>query len=267
MPKVKVNDIEMYYEVHGEGTPLVLIQGYGGSSADWIPEIIQGFEDEFKVLVFDNRGTGQSDKPDVEYSINLMADDVACLMESIGIPRAHVLGLSMGGVIAQEMAVSHPDRVQSLVLCSTSCSVKNIIGASEEFWDVIESNARGDLSKMSPELILSAYSPDYLQANKERILKNMAAGEHPTPPVGLIRQAQATLKYDSNDRLPDINAPCLVLVGELDIIAPPENSRVLAERSPHAKLKIFEITAHMFLYEITDTAIQEIVEFLLEVDS
>ena len=100
----KVNDIEMYYEVHGEGTPLVLIQGYGGSSTDWIPEIIQGFEDEFKVIIFDNRGTGQSDKPDVEYSIKMMADDVTCLMESIGIQRAHVLGLSMGGVIAQEMA-------------------------------------------------------------------------------------------------------------------------------------------------------------------
>jgi len=267
MPKAKVNDIEMYYEVHGEGTPLVLIQGYGGSSADWITEIIQGFEDEFKVIIFDNRGTGQSDKPDVEYSIKMMADDVACLMESIGIKRAHVLGLSMGGMIAQEMAISHPERVQSLVLCSTSCSVKNMIGASEEFWDVIESNARGDLSKMSPELILSAYSPDYLQANKERILKNMAASKHPTPPVGFIRQAQATLKYDSNDRLPDIMAPSLVLMGELDIIAPPENSRVITERIPHAKLKIFENTAHMFLYEITDIAIPEIVDFLIEVDS
>ena len=267
MPKVKVNDIEMYYEVYGEGTPLVLIQGYGGSSADWIPEIIQGFEDEFRVIIFDNRGTGQSDKPDVEYSIKMMADDVARLMESIGIQRAHVLGLSMGGVIAQEMAISHPDRVQSLVLCSTSCSVKNMIGASEEFWDVIESNARGDLSKMSPELILSAYSPDYLQENKGRILENMAASKHPTPPVGFIRQAQATLDYDSYHRLPDIKAPCLVLVGELDVQAPPENSRVLAERIPHARLKIFENAAHMFPFEITDTAIPEIVDFLTEVDS
>ena len=267
MPKVKFNDIEMYYEVYGEGTPLVLIQGYGGSSADWIPEIIQGFEDKFRVIIFDNRGTGQSDKPDVEYSIKMMADDVARLMESIGIQRAHVLGLSMGGVIAQEMAISHPDRVQSLVLCSTSCSVKNMIGASEEFWDVIESNARGDLSKMSPELILSAYSPDYLQANKGRILEDMAGSKHPTPPVGFIRQAQATLDYDSYHRLPDIKAPCLVLVGELDVQAPPENSRVLAERIPPARLKIFENTAHMFLYEITDTAIPEIVDFLTEVDS
>lgn len=231
------------------------------------PAVIQGFEDEFKVIIFDNRGTGQSDKPDVEYSIKMMADDATRLMEFIGIKRAHILGLSMGGVIAQEMAISHPDRVQSLVLCSTSCSVKNMIGASEKFWDVIESNARGDLSKMSPELLLSAYSPDYLQENKERILRNMAASKHPTPPVGFIRQAQATLKYDSYDRLPDIKVPCLVLVGELDVQAPPENSRVLAERIPHAKLKIFENNAHMFLYEITDIAIPVIVDFLTEVDS
>ena len=95
----------------------------------------------------------------------------------------------------------------------------------------------------------------------------MAASKHPTPPVGFIRQAQATLNYDSYDRLPDIKAPCLVLVGELDIIAPPENSKVLAERIPHARLKIYEDTAHMFLYEITDITIPEIVDFLAEADS
>ena len=267
MPKVKVNDIEIYYEVHGEGPPLLLIQGYSGSSADWMPEIIQGFEDEFKVVIFDNRGTGRSGKPDIEYSTEVMADDAARLMESIGIKEAHVLGLSMGGAIAQEMAISHPERVRGLVLCSTSCSVKNIIGASEEFWDVIESVARGDLSKMSPELILASYSPGYLEANRERILENMAAGEHPTPPVGLIRQAQATLKYDSCERLPDIEAPCLVMVGELDVIAPPENSRVLAERIPHARLEVFENTAHLFLYEITDVAVPKIIDFLKGVDS
>ena len=89
MPKVEVNDIEMYYEVYGEGPPLLLIQGYSGSSADWTSEIIQGFEDEFKVITFDNRGTGRSGKPDVEYSIEVMADDAARLMESIGIKEAY----------------------------------------------------------------------------------------------------------------------------------------------------------------------------------
>jgi pimeloyl-ACP methyl ester carboxylesterase len=263
MPKVKVNDIEMYYEVHGEGTPLIMTQGYSGSSQGWKPELIQGLANQLKVIIFDNRGTGRSDKPDIEYSIKNMADDLAGLMEAIDIPRAHVLGLSMGGLIAQEIALSYPERVQSLILCSTSCRLGHTIGTHRDFLEFIENAAKGRLTGLSPDFILEmCYTSEYLQDNKESLLESMASSEYPTPPVGYIRQAQAILNFDSCERLPQLNTRCLVLAGERDILSPPDNSRFLAKHIPNVKMKIFKNAAHLFLSEIPDLVIEEILEFV-----
>jgi pimeloyl-ACP methyl ester carboxylesterase len=120
MPKVKVNDIHMYYETKGEGYPLVMIYGFGGNLNAWDPRLVEGLSKHFKLILFDHRGAGRTDESDREYTIRLFADDTAGLMNALGISRANVLGISMGGMIAQELAINYPRNVSKLILCSTS---------------------------------------------------------------------------------------------------------------------------------------------------
>ena len=116
---VPVNGINMYYETHGEGEPLLLIEGLGYSSWMWYKQIPE-LSKEYRVIVYDNRGVGRSAKPDSEYTIELMADDAASLLTALGVESAHVLGVSMGGYIAQELALRHPEKVRSLILAGTN---------------------------------------------------------------------------------------------------------------------------------------------------
>src|SRR6266567_1513059 len=121
MPYVKVNDINMYYEIHGDGEPLVLIVGLATDISEW-DAIIGWLAKKYKVLAFDNRGAGRTDKPDAHYSIEMMANDTVGLMQTLGIEQAHVLGISMGGRIALALALQHPKRVKKLVLVSRNGS-------------------------------------------------------------------------------------------------------------------------------------------------
>ncbi len=120
MPTAKVGDINIYYESHGDGEALLLIMGYGQYSAHWAT-LIPPLSQEYRVISFDNRGTGRSDKPDIPYTMKMMADDAKGLLDAIGIDSAHVFGISMGGMIAQELALNYPDKVISLILGCTLC--------------------------------------------------------------------------------------------------------------------------------------------------
>ncbi|MBM3120328.1 MAG: alpha/beta fold hydrolase, partial [Chloroflexi bacterium] len=131
MPTAKVGDINIYYESHGDGEPLLLIQGYGQYSGHWAP-LIPSFSREYRVISFDNRGTGRSDKPDIPYTMKMMADDVKRLLDAIGIDSAHVFGVSMGGMIAQEFALNHPDKLISLILGCTQCGGTEAIQPTPE---------------------------------------------------------------------------------------------------------------------------------------
>ncbi|TET86915.1 MAG: alpha/beta fold hydrolase, partial [Desulfobacteraceae bacterium] len=115
MPKIKVQDIDLYYEIHGEGYPMVLIRGLGSNADHWYTQT-PVFSSRYRVVSFDNRGIGRSDKPNEPYTISMMADDTVGLMDALGILRAHILSLSMGGMIAQEIALKYPEKVESLVL-------------------------------------------------------------------------------------------------------------------------------------------------------
>jgi pimeloyl-ACP methyl ester carboxylesterase len=266
LPIVKVNGIKVYYEIHGEGFPLVMIQGYSSNSRVWESELIQGLSKKYQVIIFDNRGTGRSEKPDIEYSIKMMADDVIGLINVIGLPKVHILGLSMGGLIAQELALNYPSKIKSLILCSTNCNPNKLIGTLPEFKSFINNASDGKLTGMSREFMLQmCYTSEYLQDNMNRLLNRMVSSPYPTPPVGYIRQAQALMKFDSCDRLSEIKAPCLVLAGEKDILSPPENSRILVNLIPNAKLTIFKNTGHVFLHEIPDDTINEIGTFIEDI--
>ena len=120
MPTVKVGDINMYYEVHGKGEPLVMIRGLGGS-LDVFHLMIPIYSPEYRMILFDNRGAGKTDAPDIPYTTSMMADDLAGLLTALHIDSAHIWGASMGGMIAQHLALRYPDKVKSLVLICTYC--------------------------------------------------------------------------------------------------------------------------------------------------
>jgi len=121
MPRAKVNDINIYYDVHGDGFPLVMVMGFLGNADCWDPRMLPVLADKFKVIVFDNRGAGRTDISAKEFSIKLFAEDTVGLMDVLKVPKAHVLGISMGGMIAQELALNYPERVEKLILASTFC--------------------------------------------------------------------------------------------------------------------------------------------------
>lgn len=131
MPTVRVIDINIYYEIHGQGEPLVMIAGYGDDSSIWFRQV-PGLSKEYEVIIFDNRGTGRSSKPDALYTIRMMADDLAGLMDAIGIQVAHIYGHSTGGMIAQEFALCYPKKVKTLILACTVAPGAPVVLADDE---------------------------------------------------------------------------------------------------------------------------------------
>jgi pimeloyl-ACP methyl ester carboxylesterase len=245
MPKVRVGDIDMYYEVHGEGEPLVIINGAGASVAVSYRRI-PAFSREFRLVLFDNRGVGLSDKPDMTYTTELMADDLAGLLDALDIESAHIQGVSMGGMIAQQFALRHPNRVRSLVLAVTYCGGPHSV--IPPFAD-----PHMDFHKSTPEeaaeaLLRVCVTREYIDKNPDAFQKLVAfTVAHPMVHDGLTKHTQAVATHDTYDRLPEIRVPTLVLAGDSDRIMPVENARILAGRIPNSMLVIFPNAGHMLV--------------------
>jgi 3-oxoadipate enol-lactonase len=188
MTTAHVGDIDMYYELHGSGDPLVLIEGLAGdiSQSVWLTTWCATTH---RVLAFDNRGAGRTDKPDTPYTIPMMANDTAGLMEVVGMSHATVLGISMGGRVALDLALNHPDRVGRLILVSTRASAK----------------PQGATSPIDVLGLLSGV---------------LFRGKHPQPRYAFLHQKQASRAYDCMDRLGEIHVPTTILHGRKDRIAP-----------------------------------------------
>jgi len=242
MPKIQANGIQLYYESHGSGEPLVLIAGLGADVFLWFrqtPVLSQSFQ----VIVFDNRGAGQSDKPLEPYSIRLFADDTAGLLQGLGIRRAHVLGGSLGGLIAQEFALAYPEMLHRLVLVSTTFGGPHSVKPS--------------LLNMIP-MLLTMRRTGHPEADVRRGFQMFTTSQwyqthpdlvdqyvawrvaHPQPPDAYKRQQGAVRPYNAEDRLAQITAPTLILHGRYDRLVPVKNAHLLAGKIPGAKLAILE---------------------------
>jgi pimeloyl-ACP methyl ester carboxylesterase len=264
MPKHKVSDIEVYYEVHGQGDPLVLIMGLRRNVEWWYCQI-PTLSKHFKVLAFDNRGAGRSDKPKTDYSIRLFADDTAELMQSLNIKRAHVLGISMGGYIAQELAINYPEKVRSLVLGCTSAGGKRVVLMSPERLKKFTA-----IEGLSPEEILKKdmdiyFSDRFIEGHPEKIKEFIEISlRYYQPADAFQRQFAACLKHDTINRLNHIHItmPTLIMSGDDDPLVPPENSHILKELIPHAELIFFPGKRHCFFIEEADQFNQTMTSFL-----
>lgn len=265
MPKVKVNDIQMFYEVHGEGFPLIMVMGFTGNTSWWDPRWIQTLSGKFKVIAFDNRGAGHTDMSDRKYSIKLFADDTAGLMNALGIPRANVLGISMGGMIAQELVLNYPEKVKKLVLCSTYCGGAKSVQPSQEVLKALTPD-RGTVSaeEVARMTIPLLFTEEFIKNNpgaEELIMQQIT--KNPISNEALMRQVNAIMNFDAYDRLSQIKVPTLVLYGKRDILIPPENGAILGKAIPKARLVSFENSAHGLIEE-TEEVLHTILEFLTE---
>lgn len=268
MATVKVNGIEIYYEIHGDAyraTPrerLLLIMGLGANATAWESQI-PALSREYQVIAYDNRGAGRSEKPNEAYSIPQMADDAAGLMGELGIQQAHVFGMSMGGMIAQELVLRHPQSVSKLILGGTMTGGPKAVMAGPLLLQQMASAVTLPMEKAIEAGLPLLYSDEYLAANKERLLKRSLENAHlMAPPYALQRQAMAVMTFNAYDRLPEVNATTLVMTGTNDKIVPAANSRILTERIPQARLVEFEGAGHGFLVEKAAETNAAVLDFL-----
>ena len=263
MPIAKLGAIDLYYERAGHGSPLLFISGTGGDLRGK-PNVFDGpLPKQFDVLAYDQRGLGRSAKPDVAYSMADYADDAAALLDYVGWPTAKVIGVSFGGMVAQELVLRHPDKVERLILACTSPGGAG--GASYPFHNIQhlkgEERARHLISISDTRLDASwaAANPDAYAQFVAMAGADTYAGE-PGHEMGARRQLEARAGHDTWDRLEQIRCPVLIAAGRYDGIALPADATQLASRIAGATLRFFE-GGHLFMLQ-DRTAIPSMVEFL-----
>lgn len=264
MPSVRINNIDCYYEIHGNGSPLVLIAGLASDSQSWQPAI-EGLAGYFKVITFDNRGIGRTRYPQDSFQISTLALDTICLLDELAIEKADILGHSMGGYIAQEIAIQYPERVNKLILASTraasSQKSKSVFGG---LLKILENGKNYEL--FIREFFHLIFTPEYL-SNKENIESAVRYAVNylfPVTSAGFKLQLEALSSFSSLNRLSRIKAPTLIMTGKKDILIPAEDAQLLADKIPFAKILHLENAAHSFHVEQPDFFVRCVVEFLLQ---
>ena len=260
MPHALNEGTKIYWEEHGVGEPLLLIMGLGSASGMWY-RLLPQFTARYRTIVFDNRGVGRSDAHLGPYTIATMAGDAAAVMDAARVERAHVLGFSMGGFIAQEFALLYPHRVRRFVLASTACGGKEVVWAGPE--------------------VLTALAAKGVKTREEGFWMTAPFNYHPSTPRGMIEedlavtlrspltresyqaQLQAIMSWTgSHDRLQSLDKPALVLHGDSDQLIPTENGRILARAIPNAEIVLLKDTGHRFMTDKTEEASRAILSFL-----
>jgi pimeloyl-ACP methyl ester carboxylesterase len=250
---------KIYWSEQGQGEPILLIMGLGYPSNMWyrtLPELAA----KYRVITFDNRGVGRSDVPPGPYPIATMASDALGVLDAAGIDQAHVFGISMGGMIAQELTLTRPDRVRSLILGCTAAGGPTAVRAEPEVNQMLMN--RGN---MTPEEAAEAAIPFIYDSGtpRARIDEDLAIRRPWLPrPEAYIAQLQGILAWEAYSRLPQIKTPTLVIHGQTDRLVPVGNGELIAQRIPGAKLVVLPRASHIFPTDQTEAAHRAILDFL-----
>jgi len=262
VPSVRVRDIQLFYQDVGEGDPVLLIMGFGGDHLAWAMQMAD-FAARHRVIAFDNRGVGQSDAPDAPYTTRMMADDALGLMDALGVDSAHVLGVSMGGMIAQELVLARPDRVRSLHLACTFGRPDPYMLALNSAWREMRIGLGRESTLRTLGLWL--FSPTTYAERPELIealLQTSLANPYPQSLIGFLRQGEAVAAHDALERLGAIRCPTLVSVAEDDILVPPRFAREIVARIPGAELRTIPAAGHGYFLERPDLFNELSLEFI-----
>ena len=236
---IHANGQKLYFEVHGDGPPLVLVMGIGYDATLWTVAQVPALSKIFQVVIFDNRDVGRSSPASEPYTIADMADDVAGLMDALDITRAHVLGLSMGGMIAQEFALRHASRLDRLVLTGCGAAPARVMFDPIRTWNWVKANDKtGEV--FACQQFTWLFSNSFLRNTEavQQTIALLASNPNPVSPDAYDRQALAYLRFDALDRVADISSPTLMISGEQDLLTPPWVCCEVADRIPGCQFEI-----------------------------
>jgi 3-oxoadipate enol-lactonase len=247
MPFAERDGTRLYWEEAGSGDPVLLIMGLGMNATGWWRTVPVLAGAGHRVLAFDNRGVGRSDRPPGPYSVAQLADDAIAILDAAGEQRAHVYGISLGGMIAQELALRHPDRTRTLVLGATTAGGELGVPADEATLAFFR--RRGDMP--AEEGVWASVPYNYSARTRlehgERIAEDIAQRlRYPIESAPYLAQLQAALTHDTGARLASLELPTLVVHGEADVMLPPVNGERLAGAIPGAELRTWPETAHLY---------------------
>ncbi len=261
MPFALNQCVRIYWEETGSGPPLLLIMGLGYTHEMWY-RTTPLVSKNFRTILFDNRGVGQSDLPPGPYPIATMAADAAAVLDAAGVASADVYGISMGGMIAQEFAIQYPDRVRKLILGCTACGGPKVVRAEPEVNQVLMMRGNMTVEEGIQAGVPYIYDPGTPRA---RIDEDLAIRRKTYPkPEAYVSQLQGVLMWESYSRLDRIKAPTLVIHGETDRLVPPGNGRLVADSIAGAKLVMIPHASHIYMTDQPEASNGAVMDFLLD---
>ena len=263
MPLAHIGDIDVYYEIHGAGPRLTLIEGLGYHRWMWyrqLPVLSRSFE----VLIYDNRGVGKTSKPTGPYTHAQNASDLAGLLDHVGWDRTDLLGISMGGFIAQEFALRYPQRLNSLILVATGFGGPRMVPVPMEAAKAMMPDPSLSLEERFRRAMPIAFGDRSWPEKHREEFDQMIAWrlEEPQPPEAAMAQIMAGVSFNVADEVKQITAPTLVIAGANDGVVPPENAHLLAAEIPNARVEIIPDAGHLVLIEAADRFNEVVVDFL-----
>jgi pimeloyl-ACP methyl ester carboxylesterase len=263
MPTTRVHGVTIAYEVRGAGPTALFIMGLGGRATDWNDAFIARLTPHLEVVTFDNRGTGGSDRPEEGYTLEVMADEAVAVLDAIDRPRAHVIGISMGGMIAQLVALRHPGRVERLVLIATHGGGRTVVPPTAEAMRVLMPDRSLPPAEIVRSSMAAIAAPGFAQREPAAVDAIVAlALAQPTPQMTFARQMTAILASNRMDRLGTITAPTLVVHGSEDPLIPPANGEAIARAIPGARLLELPACGHLPMWECPRRLADELLHFL-----
>ena len=253
--------VRIAWERRGSGPPLLLIHGLGYARWGWEP-VVDELAEAHEVVLFDNRGIGDSDAPVGPYTARMLAEDAVSVLDAAGLRRAHVLGTSLGGMVALQVALDWPERVDRLVLACTTPGGELSAPMPEQTVRLIRESPALPREVAMRRGVENALAPGADPALIERIMEHRLATAQPL--AAWLAQAAAGMSFDVWSRVGQIAAPTLVLTGDLDVVVDPRNSELLAEMIPGARLETFAGTGHLFFWQEPERFVEVVKEFLSE---
>jgi 3-oxoadipate enol-lactonase len=263
MPTLEVNGQTLYYEVHGEGEPLLCVMGLAADTLAWLLQV-PAFSASYQTVIFDNRDVGQSSMADGPYEIADMARDALALADALELDSFHLLGLSMGGAIAQEMALAAPDRLRTLTLAVTFPAGGAWARKLSEVWAARV--RRASREERVDELMLLTFSEEFFE-NEQQVTwvrGMMLQNPHPQDAEAFVRQLDAAGRHDAREGLPSVRMPTHVIGAEHDILVPVWKSRELADLIPDARLTVIERSPHWANVERAEEFNRSVLDFIAE---
>jgi pimeloyl-ACP methyl ester carboxylesterase len=264
MPLAKAGQIDLSYDRSGNGSPLLLIMGMSGTKHHWGEAVLEALRRNFEVIVYDHRDGGDSTRTEEPFTIGDLAEDAAELLRALDIKSAHVMGISMGGMIAQELALAQPESLLSLTLGCTYCGGEGSALTSEAVMRrIAEGMSSGDRERAIRTSWEVNVSPSFA-ANDDAYAKFLQTGLHYRIAVPVImQQMRAISSHNTRERLPKLELPTLVVHGTLDQMLPVQNGYLIAERIPRSRLEILEGVGHMFFLEAPERTAELVREHAL----